>query len=57
MSLDIKDYFLMTPLPIKDREYMQINAKYFDEEFKTMHNIHNKVNKDGYVYCEIQLGM
>ena len=22
-----------------------------------MHNLHNKVNKDGYVYCKIQLGM
>ena len=57
MSVDIKDCFLMTPLPLDDREYMRINAKYFDEEFKTIHKLHNKVNKDGYVYCEIQLGM
>ena len=49
MSADIKDFFLMTPLPINDREYMRINAKYFDEEFKTMHKLHNKVNEDGYV--------
>ena len=43
----------MTPLPENKREYMKINAKYVDEEFKKLHNLHNKVNDDGYVYCEI----
>ena len=57
MSVDIKDCFLMTPLPENDREYMRIHGKYFDDEFKNLHNLHDKVNEDGYVYCEIQLGM
>ena len=47
----------MTPLPKNDMEYMRINGKYFDKDFKTLHNLHSKVNNDGYVYCEIQLGM
>ena len=47
----------MTPLPNGDREYMQIHGKYFDEEFKKLHNLPGKVNEDGYVYCAIQLGM
>ena len=57
MTVDIKDFFLMTPLPEGDREYMRIHGKYFDNEFLTLHNLHDKINKDGYVYCEIQLGM
>ena len=57
MSVDIKDCFLMTPFPKNDREYMRIHGKYFDKDFKTLHNLHDKVNNNGYVYCEIQLGM
>ena len=29
----------------------------FKEEYKKANNLHHKVNKDGYVYCEILLGM
>ena len=47
----------MTPLPESDRKYKIIHGKYFDEEFKTQHKLYAKVNNNGYVYCEIQLGM
>ena len=47
----------MNPFPKHDWEYMRIHVTYFEEEFKTLHNLHDKVNNDGYVYCEIQLGM
>ena len=57
MSIDIKDFFLMHTLPEGNKEYMRIHGKYFDNEYKTLHNLHNKVNEDGYVCCEIQLGM
>ena len=57
MSLDIKDFFLMSPLPVGDREYMRIHSKYFSDEYKTLNNLHDKINKDGYIYCEILLGM
>ena len=57
MSLDIKDFFLNSPLPVEDREYMKIHSRYFSEEYKTMNNLHDKVNKDGFIYCEIILGL
>ena len=47
----------MTPLPPGEREYMRIHNKYFSTEFRDLYNLHNKINKDGYVYCEILLGM
>ena len=53
MSVYIKDCFLLTPLPKNDKEYTRINAKYFDEEFKTL-RLHYKVNE---VHFKIQLGM
>lgn len=57
MSLDIKDFFLISPSPVRDQEYMRIYNKYFSKEYKKANNLHNKVNKDGYVYCEIPLGI
>ena len=56
MSIEIKDVFLMTPIPKREREYMIIHWRYFDKEFHKLHNLHDKFNKDGYVYYEIQLG-
>ena len=57
MILDIKDYFLMTPLPVGERKYMSIHSKYFDSKIRNLHNLHNKIDSDGYVYCKIQLSM
>ena len=57
MTADIKYCFLMTPLPKGDREYMRIHSKYFDNKFRTLHTLHDKVHDDGFVYCKIQLGM
>ena len=57
MTIDIKDCFLMSPLPPGEREYMRIHSRYFDKEIRDLYNLHNKINQDGYVYCEIQLGM
>ena len=51
MSVDIKDCFLMTPLPKNDKGYMIIHGQYFDKDFKILHNLYNKVNNDGYIYC------
>ena len=57
MTIDIKDCFLMSPLPPGEREYMRIHSRYFDTEIRNLYNLHDKINKDGYVYCEIQLGV
>ena len=57
MTMDINNCFLMTPLPLGDREYMRIHSRYFDQQFRNLYNLHDKIDRDGYVYCEIQLGM
>ena len=57
MKIDIKDCFLMSTLPPGKQEYMRIHSKYFDKEIRDLYQLHGKVNKDGYIYCKIQLGM
>ena len=57
MTIDIKDCFLMSLLPPGEQEYMIIHSRYFDKEIRDLYNLHEKINEDGYVYCEIQLGM
>ena len=57
MTIDIKNCFLNSPLPPGDREYMRIHSKYFDKSIRDLYKLHDKINKDGYVYCEIQLGI
>ncbi len=47
----------MTPIRDGEHEYMRIHGKYFSNTFCTIHNLHNKVNADGYVYYDIQVGM
>ena len=46
MIVEIKDCFLMTPLPENYREYMKIHGKYFEKKFKTLHNLHDKFNNN-----------
>ena len=55
MSMDIKDFFLQSTLP--EKEYLRIHSRYFTPYFRQLYNINEKINKDGYVYCEILKGM
>jgi len=55
LTLDIKDFYLQTIL--HEKEYMKIHSKYFSDKFRKIYSLHNKINKDGYVYCEIRKGM
>ena len=55
MSLDIKDFFLQSTLP--EKEYLRIHKKYFTEYFLELYDLKDKINADGYVYCEIVKGM
>ena len=57
MSLDLKNFFLQTPLPPDEREYMRIHGKYFDKELRDLYNLESLIDSDGYVYCEVKLGM
>ena len=56
-SLDIKNFFLQTPLLPGGREYMRIHSKNFDQKFHDLYQWHDKVDKDGYVYCKVKLRM
>ena len=55
MSMDITDFFLQSSL--KQKEYMRIHSKYFSQNFRDLYKLHDRINKDGYVYCEIVKGM
>ena len=55
MGLDLKDFFLATPMA--KAEYMRIQYKYFPSDIKAMYNIDDLVAKDGYVYVKIKKGM
>ncbi len=57
MTINIKYCFSMSTLSPGEREHMRINRRYFDKEIQYLYKLQDKINKDGYIYCEIQLGM
>lgn len=57
MGLNFKIVFLQTPLPPGEREYMRIRSKYFDKELRELYNLDELIDSDGYIYCEVKLGM
>jgi hypothetical protein len=54
MMMDIKNYYLDTPLP--RFEYMKMPLSYFPEEIAQKYNL-NALAIDGWVYIEIRKGM
>ena len=54
-TIDLKDFYLMTPMTCP--EYMRMKIKDLPEEFVTMYNLTNKATADGFVYIKIQKGM
>ena len=55
MTIDIKDFYLMTPT---DRcEYMRFKLENFPEDLIQQYTWQEKVTKDGYVYLEIRQRM
>ena len=55
MCMDIKDYFLATPM--QRAEYMRVRLKYFPQDIIDRYQLQDKVAADGYVYIRIQKGM
>ena len=55
MTIDIKDFFLNTPM--QRYEYMRLKMEELPEDFVEEYKLHDKVTKDGYVYLEIRKGM
>ena len=55
MSLDLKDFFLATPM--EGNEYMRVNYKHFPEDIKKKYNLHEKVTESGHIFIKIKRGM
>ena len=36
---------------------MRIHSKYFEQEFIELYKLQDRLDRNGYVYCEVQLGM
>ena len=55
MTIDIKDFYLMTPM---DRyEYFRIKLELFLEDIIKEYDLRDKVDSDGNVFCEVRHGM
>ena len=55
MTLDIKDFYLMTPM--KRYEYFRMKLNLFPQDIIDKYNVKNKVNHNGNVHCEVRRGM
>jgi len=55
MSLDLKDFFLATPMARP--EYMRIHSKHFPQDITDIYNIANLIEEDDYVYVKIKKGI
>ena len=55
MSLDLKDYFLATPM--ERPEYMKVLLKYFPTDIQEKYKLQEKVTPTGYIYIKINKGM
>jgi hypothetical protein len=55
MTIDIKDFYLMTPM---DRyEYFRMKMDLFPEDIIEEYGLRDKVDADGNVFCEVRRGM
>ena len=55
MTIDIKDFYLMTPM---DRyEYFRMKLELFPEDIIEEYGLRDKVDSDGNVFCEVRRGM
>ena len=51
MSLDLKDFFLMSPM--LNPEFMKIHIQNFPPDIIEYYNLTNKVTKEGCIYIQI----
>jgi hypothetical protein len=55
MTIDIKDFYLMTPM--EWYEYFRMKLELFPPDIIEEYGLHNKVDADGNVFCEVRQGM
>jgi hypothetical protein len=55
MTIDIKDFYLMTPM---DRfEYFRMKLEFFPQDIIKEYKLRDKLDADGSVFCKVQCGM
>ncbi len=52
MTIDIKDFYLMTPM--EQYEYFRMKLELFPPDIIEEYGLRNKVDTDGNVFCEVQ---
>jgi hypothetical protein len=51
MTIDIKDFYLMTPM---DRyEYLRMKLELFSQDIINEYGLHDKADADGNVFCKV----
>ena len=55
MTLDLKDFYLMTPM--KRYEYFRMKLELFPQDVIDLYDLRNKVDDNGNVHCEVRRGM
>ena len=55
MTLDLKDFYLMTPM--KRYEYFRMKIELFPQDIIDQYDLTNKVDHNGNVHCEVRRGM
>ncbi len=55
MTLDLKDFYLMTPM--KRFEYFRMKLELFPQDVIDLYDLSNKVDHNGNVHCEVRRGM
>jgi len=54
MTLDIKDFYLMTPM--KQYEYFRMKLDLFPQDIIDEYKLASKVDQNGNVHCEVRRG-
>jgi hypothetical protein len=55
MTIDIKDFYLMTPMD--HFEYFRMKLELFPQDIIKEYGLHDKVDADDTVFCKVQQGM
>jgi hypothetical protein len=55
MTLDLKDFYLMTPM--KCYEYFQMKLELFPQDIIDLYDLQKKADHNGNVHCEVPRGM
>jgi hypothetical protein len=55
MTIDVKDFYLMTPM--KHYKYFRMKINLFSQDIIDENNLPDKVDANGNMFCEVRCGM